>query len=96
MLRKTRPILAITLLVQAMTLFFLFILQVAKRRSLAQAFLAVAAFSATGGVYLLWQEREEAKEAEENKRLAKELFSGDEEYQIPLDETASEKEFKKL
>lgn len=91
-MKKTKVTVAVALLVQAVTLFVLFILQAARRRSLAQAFLAVSAFTAAGGGYLIWQTREEAREEKEALRLAREAEEGAP-YEIPVDATATEKEF---
>lgn len=91
-MKRTRLFVSIALFVQAITLFFLFILQATRRRSLAQAFLAVSAFAATGGAYLLWQEREEARIEKENLRLARAAVDAAP-CNIPEDETATEREF---
>ncbi len=92
--KKSRFVLAITLFSQAITLFFLFILQVAKRRSLAAAFLAVSCFEGLSATYLLWQLKEEEQEARLTAKQAKEMKENPHTFDIPLDEKASEKEFK--
>ncbi len=94
LLRKSRLITAVALLVQALTFFILFLLQAAKRRSLAQAFLAVSAFEAVGGGYLFWQLCEEEKEKKETERIAHKMEENPDDFEIPLDDKATEKEFR--
>ncbi len=91
--KKSRFVLAITLISQAVTLFFLFILQATKRRSLAAAFLAVSGFETLWGTYLLFQLKEEEKERALTEQQAKEMKENPDSFTIPLDEKASEKEF---
>lgn len=92
--KKSRLILAVTLLSQAITLFFLFILQATKRRSLAAAFLAVSAFETVAGSYLLLQLRAEEKERRLTEQQAQEMKDNPDTFTIPLDDSASEKEFR--
>jgi hypothetical protein len=94
LLKKSRLTLAVVLLAQAVTLFFLFILQVGKRRSLAEAFLAVSAFEATAGGYLFWQLCEEQKESKECRKMAQEMAEDPDHFEIPLDEKANERDFR--
>jgi hypothetical protein len=92
--KKSRLILAVTLLSQAVTLFFLFILQAAKRKSLAAAFLAVSSFEIAAGSYLLLQLRAEERERQLSEQQAKEMRANPDTFTIPLDEQASEKDFR--
>jgi len=93
LLKKSRLVVAVVLLCQAVTLFFLFLLQIAKRKSLAMAFLAVSAFEGTTGGWLIWQLIEEDKEKKVTERQKREMEENPEGFTIPLDEKASEKEF---
>ena len=63
MLKKSRLAAAIALLVQSFTLFVLFLILCAKKKSIAAAFLAVSTMEGVAGAYLL---REATEELEEN------------------------------
>lgn len=72
-LKETRLFIALTLLVQSVSFFIMFIILCAKKKSIAAAFLAVSAMGGSTAGYLLWQLKEEtdaefdaAKEALEN------------------------------
>ena len=62
MLKKSRLIVAVTLLVQSFTFFALFCILWAKKKSLAGAFLAVAAMGGATGAYLVTQMKKEIAE----------------------------------
>lgn len=62
MLKKSRFPVAITLLVQSFTFLILFIILSAKKKSIASAFLAVAAMEGAAGTYLLSQMKKEIAE----------------------------------
>lgn len=59
MLKKSRFPVAVTLLVQSLAFFVLFIILCAKKKSIAGAFLAVAAMEGAAGTYLLCQMKKE-------------------------------------
>ncbi len=61
MLKKTRLYVGISLIVQAFTCLFMFLILCAKKKSVASAFLAVAAMNGVAGVYLLYQHKTEAE-----------------------------------
>ncbi|MBQ2119245.1 MAG: hypothetical protein II192_09320 [Clostridia bacterium] len=104
-MKKTRLYVGITLLVQAVSFVIMFIILAAKKKSLAAAFLAVAAMEGAAGGYLLWQYRQDEKEYEaqfgedfltdEDMDLDDDslrLFGEDEET-VPKDTEASEADF---
>lgn len=93
-LKKSRPILMIVLFVQAISMFFLFLTQVGKRKSLADAFLALSATETAASIYLLVRQIADHKE-KKLCRAQKEAMEEDPEgFEIPLDKTASEKDFR--
>ncbi len=120
MFKKTRLTLSLALMVQSFTLFVLFLILCVKKKSIAAAFLAVAAMEGAAGAYLFAQAREEIEEndfdpsdyldedlfpAEEleldDEMLADDLAHGTddaatapERRAIPLDDDASEDEFR--
>ncbi len=94
LLKKSRLILAVTMLAQAVSMFVLFITQLARRRSLAYALLAVSAVETAAGGYLLWQWTEDEKEKRERTALAKQMQEHPDTFEIPLDEDADERDFK--
>ena len=56
MFKKFRPFIAITLLIQSISMIVLFFMLYKKKRSLANAFLAFAAVGGALGGILFWQE----------------------------------------
>ncbi len=93
-LKKSRLVMAVVLLIQALTMFGLFLYQFGRRRSLASALGAIAAFEAAAGGYLIWQWTEDEKDRKEKEALAEEMRANPETFTVPLDEDADEKEFK--
>ncbi|MBQ7172134.1 MAG: hypothetical protein IJR89_07650 [Clostridia bacterium] len=104
-MKKTRLYVGIALLVQAFSFVIMFIILAAKKKSLAAAFLAVAAMEGAAGGYLVWQHRQDEKEYEaqfgedfltdEDMDLdddALSLFTEEEET-VPKDTEASEADF---
>ncbi len=93
-LKKSRLMLAVSMFVQAIAMLVLFITQLARRRSLACAFLAVSTAMAAAGGYLLWQWTEDERDAAERAELAQKMAEDPDGFEIPLDEEATEREFK--
>ena len=106
-MKKTRLYVGITLIVQAISFVFMFILLCAKKKSIAAAFLAVAAMEGCAGGYLLWQYKQDMNELDDgfgsdffgdeefdfdDDAVSADLF-GDEEEEIPVDTEASEADF---
>jgi len=106
-MKKTRLFVGIALVVQAISFVFMFIILCAKKKSIAAAFLAVAAMEGCAGGYLLWQYKQDLIEEEEkfgadfladddfdfdDEAIHADLF-GDEEDFIPKDTEASEEDF---
>ena len=54
-LKNSRPYVALALLIQSFTCFIMFIILCVKKKSIAAAFLAVAAMEGAAGTYLLCQ-----------------------------------------
>ncbi len=52
-MKKLRPILAVSLLVQSLTFFVLSLLNIEKKKNLAKAFAAIGAVGGAAGAYLL-------------------------------------------
>ena len=119
MLKRSKLMLSISLLVQSFTLFVLFLFLCVKKKSSAAAFLAVSAMEGAAGAYLFHQVKEELEENDfdpsdyldeepfpEELDLDDEMLSDDlshgtddaanapERAEIPLDDGASEDEFK--
>ncbi len=62
MLKKSKLVLSVSLLVQSFTLFVLFLILFAKKKSIAAAFLGVAAMEGAAGAYLFNQVKSELEE----------------------------------
>ena len=62
MLKKSKLMLSVALLVQSFTPFVLFLILCVKKRSIAAAFLGVAAMEGATGAYLFHQAKEELEE----------------------------------
>lgn len=62
MLKRSKLVLAVSLLVQSFTLFVLFLFLCVKKKSIAAAFLAVSAMEGAAGAYLFRQVKEELEE----------------------------------
>ena len=62
MVKNSRLAVSISLLIQAFTLFVLFLILCAKKKSIAAAFLGVAAMEGAAGAYLFLQAKEELEE----------------------------------
>ncbi|MBR2901098.1 MAG: hypothetical protein IKC39_02500 [Clostridia bacterium] len=60
-MKKFRPILGISLLVQSITFFVLYLVNVEKKKNLAKAFAAFAAIGGVSGAVLLYAEYKERK-----------------------------------
>lgn len=106
MLKKTKLYVAVALMVQAISLFALFLSLWAKKKSIAGAFLAVATLEGAAGGYLLWQAKQEADfEKQDNGELDIDAQTirgelgvegdgeGDAPVEIPCDEDATEADF---
>ena len=108
-LKKSKWYIAAALFVQAITFLALFFVQWGRRRSLAEAFLAMATLEAGAGALILHcfcdEETEETEEDDTFDMKESDLRSdlrhgkdddevtGAETFSIPLDETGSEAEF---
>lgn len=94
LVKKYRIVLMIVLLAQAVTLFFLFLSQIGKRRSLAEAFLALSV-SDTVATFLLYLgylgEKKDKKARQETREQMREDPDG---FEIPLDDTARARDFR--
>ncbi len=64
MIKKTRLYVGISLVVQAFSCLFMFLILCTKKKSIAAAFLAVAAMNGVAGAYLLYQHKSELEEEE--------------------------------
>ena len=62
MYKKSKLQVAVSLIVQSITLMFLFFILWAKKKSIAAAFLAVATLEGSAGAYLLYQINQEEKD----------------------------------
>ena len=65
MIKKTRLYVGISLIVQAFSFLFMFLILCTKKKSIAAAFLAVAAMNGVAGAYLLYQHKSELDEEED-------------------------------
>ena len=108
-MKKTRLYVGIALVVQAVSFAIMFIILCAKKKSIAAAFLAVAAMEGCAGGYLLWQYKEDMKELDGDfgadffgddefdfgdDAISADLFGDDEGgEEIPVDTEASEADF---
>ena len=81
-MKKTRLYVGITLIVQAISFVFMFILLCAKKKSIAAAFLAVATMEGCAGAYLLWQYKQDLNEIDDGFGAD---FFGDEEFDFDED-----------
>lgn len=109
MIKKTRFYVGISLVVQAFSFLIMFLILCTKKKSIAAAFLAVAAMEGVCGAYLLYQEKEENAQAEFNAEdyFASDDFNFDDSMinadiygtdgelndDVPVDEEASEADF---
>lgn len=57
MIKKTRLFVGISLIVQAFSFLIMFLILCTKKKSIAAAFIAVAAMEGACGAYLLYQEK---------------------------------------
>ena len=62
MLKKSKLVVAVALIVQSLTFFILFCILWGKKKSLAGAFLAVSAMGGVTGAYLIVQMKKEIAE----------------------------------
>ncbi len=85
MLKKSKLVLSVALLVQSFTLFVLFLILCAKKKSIAAAFLGVAAMEGAAGAYLFKQVKSELEENDfdPSDYLDEDLF---EDFELDLDE----------
>ena len=92
MLKRSRLMVSVALLVQAFTLFVLFIFFCFKKKSIAAAFLAVSTMEGAAGAYLLGQVTEELEENDfdPSDYLDEDLFEDDD---FELDEEMLRHEF---
>lgn len=68
-MKRLKPILGITLLVQSITFFVLFLVNAEKKKNLAKAFAALSAVGAVAGgvlIFLDYRERKQLKTAEDD------------------------------
>lgn len=65
MIKKTRLYVGIALVVQAFSCLIMFLILCTKKKSIASAFLAVAAMNGAAGAYLLYQHKTELSAEEE-------------------------------
>ena len=106
-MKKTRLFVGIALVVQAISFAIMFIILCAKKKSIAAAFLAVAAMEGCAGGYLLWQYKQDMNELDsefghdffgdedfdfDEDAVSADLF-GDDADDIPVDTEASEADF---
>ena len=63
MIKRTRLYVGISLVVQAFSFLIMFLILCTKKKSIAAAFLAVAAMEAACGAYLLYQEKGSEKQS---------------------------------
>ncbi len=109
MIKKTRLFVGIALVVQAVSFLFMFLILCTKKKSIAAAFLAVAAMEGLSGAYLLYQEK---TDREEEDAFDPSVYFGDEEFDfddsminadvygkgtldgdVPVDDEATEADF---
>ncbi len=62
MLKSSRLAVSVSLLIQSLTLFVLFLILWAKKKSIAAAFLGVSAMEGAAGAYLFLQAKEDLEE----------------------------------
>ena len=62
MIKKTRLYVGISLVVQAFSCLIMFLILCTKKKSIAAAFLAVAAMNGVAGAYLLYQHKAEIED----------------------------------
>ena len=91
-MKKFRPIIGISLLVQAVTFFILCLVNVEKRKNLARAFGVFGAIGGAAGAYLLvtdYQERKKAQlEDEEFFDEFDELYGDFDDFEVAEDDIA--------
>lgn len=93
-IRKYRFVLMIVLLAQSVTLFFLFLSQLAHRRSLAEAFLAVSLSEAAVTFLLYLGYLDDRRERRAIRTVREQMQEDPDGFEIPLDETARERDFR--
>ena len=76
MIKKTRLYVGRSLIVQAFSVLIMFLILCTKKKSIAAAFLAVAAMEGAVGAYLLYQQRDDA--LEDDSFDPSEFFADDE------------------
>ena len=105
MLKRSRLFVGISLVVQAISFFCMFLILWAKKKSVASAFLALSAAEGAAGAYLLYQLKAEQEEQFDPNDYLDEYDEFDlddsmitdeapEIIEIPVDESATEEEFK--
>ena len=82
-MKKFRPILGISLIVQSITFFVLSLVNIERKKNLAKAF---AIFGAIGGVAGSWILYEEYKERKNRKLLEEEIYDEFDEFFEDYDE----------
>lgn len=85
MFKKFRPFIAITLLVQSISMIVLFFMLYNKKRSLANTFLALAAVGGAIGGIMFWQEYGEALGLKAAKDDDEDIFNFDD-LELDLDD----------
>ena len=83
MLKKSKLVLSVSLLVQSFTLFVLFLILCAKKKSIAAAFLGVSAMEGAAGLYLFSQAQEELSNFDPSDYMDEDLFD---DMELDLDE----------
>ena len=93
MLKKSRLMVSVALLVQSFTLFVLFLFLCVKKKSISAAFLAVSVMEGAAGAYLFAQVKEELEENDfdPSDYLDEDLIHDDVEFE--LDEEVLRHEF---
>ena len=87
MVKNSRLAVSISLLIQAFTLFVLFLILCAKKKSIAAAFLGVAAMEGAAGAYLFLQAKEELEENDfDPSDYLDEVLDIDEEEELELND----------
>ncbi len=90
MLKKSKLMVSIAMLVQSFTLFVLFLILCVKKKSIAAACLAVSAMEGATGAYLFFQAKEELEknDFDPSDYLDDDLYSEEEEEPLDLNESS--------
>ncbi len=97
MLKKTKFFIGISLLVQSFTCMVIFIILLAKKKSLYKTFLAIALAGGFAGVFMTYKYLKEDKQFKAMMAAVDSLCDFEDEYdediEILVDDTASEEDF---